>query len=171
MNRIKIFSGLLVANFLVVFSASAFCPVCVVVAGAGLVFSRWLGIDDTVTSLWIGGLLVAVAAWTIEWLKKKKINFKGLSFITYLAYYAMVIIPFYTTGFIGHPFNRLWNIDKILLGIIIGSVVFYFVGAWYQYLKKKNNGHAQFPFQKVAMPLGALLILSLIFYFLLNNNF
>jgi hypothetical protein len=166
MNRIKIFSGLLVANFLLVFSASAFCPVCVVAAGAGLGFSRWLGIDDTITSLWIGGLLVAVSAWTIEWLKKKKINFKGLSFITYFAYYAMVIIPFYTTGFIGHPFNRLWNIDKILLGIIIGSIVFYFVGAWHQYLKKKNNGHAQFPFQKVVMPLGSLFILSFIFYFI-----
>jgi len=166
MKHLKIFSGLLVANFLVVYSASAFCPVCVVAAGAGLGFSRWLGIDDTITSLWIGGLLVAISAWTIDWLKKKKINFKGMSFLTYLAYYAMVLIPFYTTGFIGHPFNRLWNIAKILLGTMIGSMVFYFMGFWYQSLKKKNNGRAHFPFQKVVMPLGALLVLSLVFYFI-----
>ncbi len=166
MNKIKIFSGLLLLNFLLMSSASAFCPVCVVAAGAGLGFSRWLGIDDTITSLWIGGLLVAVSAWTIDWLKRKKINFKGLNFITYLAYYSMVLIPFYTTGFIGHPFNRLWNIDKIFLGIMVGSIVFYFVGDWYQYLKKKNNGHAYFPFQKVVMPLGSLLILSFAFYFI-----
>lgn len=166
MNKIKIFSGVLLANFLLVFSASAFCPVCVVAAGAGLGFSRWLGIDDTVTSVWIGGLLVAISAWTIEWLNGKKINFKGLSLLTYFAYYAMVIIPFYTTGIMGHPFNRLWNIDKILLGIIVGSLAFYFVGAWYQYLKKKNNNRAHFPFQKVVMPLSSLLILSLVFYFL-----
>ncbi len=139
MNRIKIFSGLLVANFLVVFSASAFCPVCVVAVGAGLGFSRWLGIDDTITSLWIGGLLVAFSAWTIDWLRRNQVNFKGLNLITYLAYYAMVIIPLYIIGFIGHPFNRLWNIDKILLGIIIGSIVFCFTGAWYQYLKKNHN--------------------------------
>lgn len=166
MNKIKIFSGLLLLNFLVMSSASAFCPVCVVAAGAGLGFSRWLGIDDTITSLWIGGLLVAVSAWTIDWLKRKKVDFKGLNFVTYLAYYAMVLVPFYTTGFIGHPFNRLWNIDKIFLGIVIGSIVFYSVGVWYQYLKKKNNGRAYFPFQKVAMPLGSLLILSFVFYFI-----
>ncbi|MFA4942544.1 MAG: hypothetical protein WC564_02815 [Patescibacteria group bacterium] len=166
MNKIKIFSGLLLLNFLMVFSASAFCPVCVVAAGAGLGFSRWLGIDDVITSLWIGGLLVAVSAWTVEWLMKKKVNFKGMSFLTYLAYYAMVIIPFYSTGFIGHPFNRLWNIDKILLGIIIGSLAFYFVGVWYQHLKRKNDNRAHFPFQKVVMPLGSLLVLSFIFYFL-----
>jgi hypothetical protein len=166
MKRLKIFSGLLAINFLITFSASAFCPLCVMAVGAGLGLSRWFGIDDTISSLWIGGLLVAVSAWTINWLKGKKVNFKGMNFLTYLAYYAMVIIPLYMTGIIGHPFNRLWNIDKIILGIIVGSVALYYMEAGYDYLKKKNNNHAHFPFQKVVMPVGALLILSFVFYFI-----
>jgi len=35
----------------------------------------------------------------------------------------------------------------------------------YNYLKRRNNGHAYFPFQKVVMPVGSLAILSMIFYF------
>jgi hypothetical protein len=42
-----------------------------------------------------------------------------------------------------------------------------FLGAvfWYNKIKKKL-GRAQFPFQKVVWPVGALLILSVIFYWL-----
>ena len=54
----------------------------------------------------------------------------------------------------------------IVLGIVIGSLVFIGATLWYDNIKKKNNGHAWFPFQKVVWPVGALLIFSFIFYFL-----
>jgi len=167
MKQLKIFSVLLLANFFWTFSAKAFCPVCTLAVGAGLGFSRWIGIDDSVSSLWVGGLLIATSAWTVDWLqRKKKINFPGLAPLTYFAYYALVFVPFYYTGFIGHPFNRLWGVDKIVLGTAIGSVFFYAMGIWYADLKKKNNNHAYFPFQKVVMPVGILLVLSFVFYFI-----
>ena len=34
--------------------AKAICPVCTVAVGAGIGLSRWLGIDDSITGLWIG---------------------------------------------------------------------------------------------------------------------
>jgi hypothetical protein len=37
---------------------------------------------------------------------------------------------------------------------------------WYQALKKRNNGHAYFPFQKVVMPIAWLVLMSTIFYFI-----
>jgi hypothetical protein len=169
MKRIKIFFSLLALSVFWPLTVKAFCPVCTVAVGAGLGFSRWLGIDDTVSSLWVGGLLIAVSAWTVDWLRKKKINFLGMAALTYFLYYAIVFVPFYFTGFIGHPFNRLWNVDKIVLGTAIGSVFFFAMGAWYNQMKKKNNGHAYFPFQKVVMPVGVLLILSLVFYFITKN--
>ena len=161
----KIFPAVFILNFLIVLQAKAFCPVCVVVAGAGVGLSRWLGIDDTIAGTWIGGLTVAVSAWTIDWLQKKKWNFKTYKITTYLAYYLMIVAPLFFMGILGHPFNRLFGIDKIVLGIVSGSLTFYLVGAWYQVLKKKNNNRAHFPFQKVLMPVAALVILSLIFYF------
>jgi hypothetical protein len=147
-------------------SVSAFCPVCVVAVGAGLELSHYLGIDDVITGLWIGALLVGLSAWTLEWLKKKKINFKGEVLAVYSGYYLLTIIPLYFFGLMGQYGHTFWGVDKLLLGIIFGSAIFFLGGMWNLKLKKNNNNKVYFPFQKVVIPLGLLLILSIIFYFL-----
>lgn len=141
------------------------CPVCIVVVSAGVGLSRWLGIDDTISGLWIGGLTVAVSLWTINWLTKKNINFKGKEVLVLLAYYAMVLIPLELTGIMGHPQNKLWGIDKIMFGFLLGSIGLTAGIAWYDYIKRKN-GKAHFPFEKVVAPVVPLAIFSLIFYLL-----
>ena len=149
--------------------AKAVCPVCVVAVGAGLGLSEYLGIDDSVAGLWIGGLTAAVAAWNINWFNKKNWDFgnKDLrDILTVIAYYALVYWPLYLKDMIGHPDHKLFGIDKLILSGVIGSLAFTGLSLWYLTLKKKNGGHAHFPFQKVAMPFGGLLILSLLFYFL-----
>jgi len=149
--------------------AKAICPVCIVAVGAGLGLSEYLGIDDTIAGVWIGGLIVAMIAWTINWLNKKPWNLgnKDLrDILITIIYYAAVIWPLLTENLIGHPWNKLFGVDKLALGIGVGSLGFLGATLWYNDLKKKNNGHAYFPFQKVAWPLGALLILSIIFYLL-----
>jgi hypothetical protein len=60
--------------------------------------------------------------------------------------------------------NKLWGMDRILLGMMIGSIVFFVAAVSYNQLKKNNKDHAYFPFQKVIMPLVSLIILSVIFY-------
>ncbi len=164
------FKASIIAIFITVLSslgmilpAKAVCPVCTIAVGAGVGFAQWLGIDDTITGLWVGGLTVSLILWTINWLKKKNVNFRWRGITTALFYYILIVVPLHYTGIVGHPFNKLWGIDRLLLGIAIGSI-FFFVGAvWYNYLKQKN-GKALFPFQKVAMPLAPLVILSGIFY-------
>jgi hypothetical protein len=151
--------------------ALAVCPLCTVVVGAGVGLSRWLGIDDSITGLWIGGLIVSMIIWTISWLDKKNISFKGKTIITVLAYYFLIIFPLYFIGLIGHGENSLlcwcgFHFDKLSLGIIVGSIGFWFGASWYNYLKERHGGRAYFPFQKVVMPVGPLIILSIIFYFL-----
>ncbi|MBI5732038.1 MAG: hypothetical protein HY982_01620 [Candidatus Magasanikbacteria bacterium] len=142
----------------------AFCPICTVAVGAGLGLSRWLGIDDTVSGIWIGGLLASLSGWTINWFNKRDIKFRGRKIITFLVYYLLVIAPLIWSGVIGHPFNKLWGVDKLVLGIIFGSVVFLAAVALYYFLKKKNNGRPHFPLEKVILPVGSLFVLSLIFY-------
>jgi len=151
--------------------ALAVCPICTIAVAAGVGLSRWLGIDDTITGLWLGGLTVSLITWTIDWLGKKNIRFKGIKIITILGYYLLTLLPLYFTGFLGSPQNSLLcfcglYFDKLLLGIIVGSLGFWFGASWYYYLKEKNNGHAYFPFQKVVMPVAPLIILTMIFYFL-----
>lgn len=153
-------------TFSLAFSAQAVCPVCTVAVGAGVGLSRWLGIDDTITGLWIGGLTLSMIVWTLNWFKKKEINFPGKNLLTIIGYVLLIYISLVWTDLINHPDNTLWGFDKLLLGAAVGSVFFIAANATYNLLKEKNNGHAYFPYQKVAMPVGTLLILSFAFYFI-----
>jgi hypothetical protein len=150
-------------------TAQAICPVCVVAVGAGLGLSKYLGIDDSITGIWIGGLLIGASVWTINYVNKKRwLNkYKQIrDYLIFLAYYLIIIWPLYSQGFIGNPFNQLFGLDKLLLGIVIGSLIFPLAVQLYEIIKQKNGGHAHFPFEKVVIPVGALIILSFIFYFL-----
>ena len=152
-------------------SVFAICPVCTVAVGAGVGLSRWLGIDDTIVGLWIGGLTVSLIMWTVDWLDRKNWKFKGRKILITLGYYALIVVPlFYVkiggTTIMGHPFNKMWGIDKLLLGIIVGSVFFFLGSLSYIHFKKKNNNRAHFPFQKIAMAICPLIVLSVIFYWL-----
>lgn len=149
--------------------AKAICPVCVVAVGAGLGLTEYLGIDDTIAGLWIGGLIVSMIIWNINWFNKKNWLFgnkDARDILLTILYYVLIIWPLMAKGIIGHPLNKLWGFDKLLLSITIGSIAFVIANLSYNYLKKKNNNHAYFPFQKVVMPVGTLTVLSFIFYFL-----
>ena len=146
-------------------NALAVCPACTVAVSAGVGLSRWLGIDDTITGLWIGGFLVSIIIWTINWLSKKT-KFKAMPALTTFFYYAIIIFTLITTNIIGHPENILWGIDKLILGIFIGSVFFLIGSETYKYIKMRNKNRAWFPFQKVVMPILPLIILTIIFYFI-----
>jgi len=156
---VSLFSGFFWANLV-----RAVCPVCVVAIGAGLGLSRWLGVDDTISSTWIGGLMVAIILWTINWFKKKGWRFAYRAVYITLAYYILVYVPLYYYGIVGYPANTIWGIDKIIFGTVVGSVAF-LAGDWFSnYLKKKNNGKVLFYYQKVIIPLVILLLISLILW-------
>ncbi|PJB17943.1 hypothetical protein CO116_00420 [Candidatus Falkowbacteria bacterium CG_4_9_14_3_um_filter_38_19] len=146
--------------------AKAVCPICTVAVCGSVGLSQWLGIDDTITGLWLGGLAVSLIAWTIDWLNKKNLRFLGRKPLIVLIYYAAIIWPLYQFNLASHPYNKLWGFDKLFLGIFVGSIAFLIGALSYKYLKKKNNGRAYFPFQKIIIPISLLILLSFIFYFI-----
>jgi len=157
---------LILISFIFSKKVLAVCPVCTVAVGAGIGLSRWLGIDDVISGIWIGGLTTSMIMWNINWFDKKNIHFKGRIIITTLAYFILIIVPLYFMKDIWHPMNVLWGINKLLLGILLGAIFCLGGTKYYEYLKNKNGGKARFPFQKVAMPVIPLIVLSLIFYFI-----
>ena len=165
MTRLKL---LILITLISIFSATTanavVCNLCVVAVGAGVGFSRWLGIDDSVTGLWVGGFIVAMISLTIKWLDKKSVNLKGKNILIIIAFYVLIIGLLFWQGIMGSPYNSIWGVDKLLFGIIMGSVIFYAVNAWYLKLKEKNGGKAYFPFQRIAMPVSSLAIVSFAFY-------
>jgi hypothetical protein len=166
-NKKLLLLGLLTPGFFWASVAKAVCPICVVAVGAGLGLSRWLGVDDSISSLWIGALLWALSMWTITWVKTKAWNFKYSSVFVFLVYYILVLVPLYFVDIVGHPLNTIFGIDKIIFGSAIGTLVIWGATALHNYLKTKNNGKSFFDYQKVVLPIVILLITSIIFYYLL----
>ncbi|KKS95800.1 MAG: hypothetical protein UV71_C0003G0034 [Microgenomates group bacterium GW2011_GWC1_43_13] len=141
------------------------CPVCTVTVIAGLGISRLLGIDDLITAIWIGGLILSLSFITIDWIKKKwpKLKLKYYYFPTFILMYLFVFIPFKLNGTIGIVRNTMWGVDKIILGIIIGSAAL-LLGVLTDKYQRVKFKKIFFPFQKVFFPVLALIITSLIFY-------
>lgn len=149
-------------------AAFAFCPVCTVAVAAGLGLSRYLKIDDLITGMWIGAFMVSLALWMFNWFKSKKITQKYFYPLAALALYFITILPLYYTGIIGHPKNTLFGIDRLLDGMIVGTILFILAVYNYNVLKRRNNNHSYFPFQKIVMPLGYLAIVSFLIYGLIQ---
>lgn len=141
------------------------CPVCTITIAGGVGLCRYLGIDDLISGTWIGGLLMSLVIWTIDWLNKRKIRFLFRKPIVLFFWYAIIIFPLSKFGIIGHPLNKFFGIDKLIFGIISGSLAFLLSFICHNFLVRKNKGRVFFPFQKVIIPVLFLIILSLIFYF------
>lgn len=144
----------------------AICPVCTVAVGAGVGLAQYFGIDDSITGIWVGGLVVSMAAWTIDWLNRKNIKFYGRKILVVVSYYALVVTPLYWKELIGHPFNKIWGMDKLMFGIAFGSILFLSGALAHFRLKKRNGEKSYFPFQKVVLAISPLIVFSAVFYFI-----
>lgn len=144
--------------------AQAVCPICTIAVAGGLGISRMLGIDDVITGVWIGGLIISTGMWTADFTKKRKWPIPHSELLSIIGYYLLVLVPLYWSDFIGLPGNTLGGVDKIILGTAIGSFMF-IVGMWLdKYLRKINDGKVFVYFQKVLLPVSMLTITSVVLY-------
>jgi len=142
----------------------AFCPVCTVAVAGGVGLCRYSGVDDLISGTWIGALLMSLTIWTIEELNKRKIKFLFRKPLIFIFWYGITIFPLMKIGIVGHPQNKFLGIDKLIFGIISGSIALLLSFFIDSYLRKKNQGKVIFKFQKVVIPVSLLVFLSLIFF-------
>lgn len=142
------------------------CAICTATVATCVGLSRWLGVDDTISGVWIGGLMVSAIFWLLNFLDQKKIYFKFQRILVTCSFYFFIIYPLFLFDIIGHPLNKYkyFGVDKLVFGITAGSLMFLLSFYMNDFLKRQNQGKAFFPFQKVIIPVSFLLILSLIFY-------
>lgn len=143
------------------------CPVCTVTVIAGLGLSRLLGIDDLIISIWIGGFILSLSFITIDWINKKwpRLPFNYYFLPTFVLMYLFVLIPFKLNHIIGIIGNTVWGMDKVVFGIFVGSAVF-LIGVWADKYQRVKFKKIFFPFQKVVFPVLALILASVVGYFL-----
>ena len=148
-----------------VYAAPAACPVCAVAIAGGLGISRALGVADAVIGVWLGAGLLALSQWTVYLFKKRNIKNIYVQILCYVCWYAM-IIPIYlgATPTIIFNLNKILGVDSFLFSIVAGTLTLLGSAMLYRKMRQQNGGHAHFPFEKVVLPIVALIIVSFIFY-------
>jgi len=144
---------------------NAVCPACTVAIGGGVVLSHYLGVDDLIIGVWAGGLTLSFGLWMASYLKK--IDFRGLKWLLSAFLWITTVLGLKQAGLIGHPTCKIHGHDKLLSGIVFGTVAFlagYGVDFLLRRLNKKEPGKAVFPYQRVVVPL-TFLVLATIFAF------
>ena len=165
MKTIKYSTFLFLFVFLLAKPVYAHCPLCVAGAGVGLSFSRILGIDDSITGVWMAAFLGAMSLWFTNSLKKKYVPYQ--EFIIYIVVFATTIISFYRFGLINEHNGLIGNLPKLTFGMLTGGILFYLVDKG-NALIKKVKGKVLFPYQPIVFNLGSMLLLSLGTYILIN---
>jgi len=165
----SIFFWLLLSWFMLPKQALAFCPVCVVATGAGVELFRWLGVDDTIIGLWLGGFNVSITVWLSTILNKKRKDLGIIPVILAIILYLATLGISYWFGFFNNPYNKLFGVNKLILGIIIGSLLVA-ISYWLDLsLRRNNNGKVRFYYQKIIIPVSLLFFGSLVFYLITQN--
>ncbi len=139
----------------------AVCPVCTVAVGGGLLISHYLGVDDLIAGVWIGGLTLSLGLWTGSALKRK--YFKYQEWFWTAGLWIMTIFGLKQAGFIGQPTCKIHGHDKLLSGIVFGTIAFvlgFLLDLLLRKMNKTNKGKALFPYQKVISPLIFLVLAS-----------
>lgn len=147
-------------------SALAICPVCTLAVGAGLGLSRWVGVDDTVSGIWVGAFLLSSSMWFYNWLSAKYKKFKSKYYLALLIIltFLVVFIPLAKADIIGHPFNTILGIDKLVFGSALGAGVFT-LSIFADKKVRQIRGKQLFQYQKVAFPVSLLILASTIMFF------
>ena len=163
--------------------ASAHCPLCVGGAVVGLSVARFLGVDDAISGLWMAALLGAISFWFGTFLLRKydaKISQKVRKFVKpliYFAVFALTIWSFYAFNawavsnlkffLINTHLSKIMGFDRLTFGLVLGGAIFYLVDILDNFLIKRN-GKVYFPYQRIFVSLGSILLISIILFILLN---
>lgn len=162
----NLFLSILIFTFFYQISISsvyAVCPLCTVAVGAGLGLSRALGIDDIITGLWIGALILSSSFWLADFVSKKPWKIPAPSLLSTLFFYLIIIPPLYWLGLIDSN-SQFLGLNKIIFGITIGSFIFLFAIFLDKFFRHKNDGKVYIYYQKVILPIFLLSLTSFIFY-------
>lgn len=160
-------AGLSSVLFFLPIKALAFCPMCVVATGAFLGIFRWLGVDDTIIGLWLGGFILSISMVFNNFLIKKGKKKRFQFFLILLVFYGLAILFLYQFGDLS-PYNKIFGIDKIVFGIILGSLLLLFTPYLDRFLRRRNQGKIFISHQKVLVAVVLLIIFSFILYFILK---
>jgi len=163
---------LLVLLFLIP-AVYAHCPLCTAAVGAAAVSAKYYGMDLSIIGIFIGAFGVSTGLWI--GLKIKNYFKFQLPVIVLLSFLLTALpllyisdehiyLPVLWIGSAGSFFNKVYWINKILFGGIIGALASVLAYLLHVHVKK-IRGKVLFPFQGVVFTILSLAITSMVMYF------
>ncbi len=151
----------------------AHCPLCTAAVGAAAISAKYYGLDASLIGLLIGAFGVSTGLWI--GLRVKKFFKFQFSFIVLASFLitAMPLLyiksddiyfPLLLIGPTGSLLNKVYWIDKMLFGSIIGGLIT-LLAFWLHIQIKRINGKVIFPFQGVVITLIFLIMSGIGLYF------
>lgn len=149
----------------------AHCPLCVAGAGVGLTLTRWVGVDDSITGIWLAAFLGAVSFWSekpvFKFLRVDKPRVRNLLRpVLLFVIFAATLWSFYRFNLVVKH-GDVFGLDKLTFGLLTGGIVFYLVDLVND-LVIKAHGRVYFAYQRIVVSLGSMVLLSLFDYILIN---
>lgn len=151
---------------------SAHCPLCVGGAAVGLSVARFLGVDDAISGIWFAAFLGALALYISG--RFKNIFIKAS---IYLITFAFTIWSFYYFNtwsvdnlkffLINTHLAKILGLDRLTFGIVFGGIYFLIVD-FFDNLIIKKHGKVYFPYQRVFVSLGSILLVSIVMFLIIN---
>ena len=154
----------------------AHCPLCTGAAVAGAVGAKYYGFDVTLVGLFMGAFAISLGLW---FNRKARVYFRFQKTILVIVLFLLTIIPaipfikdsiyfpLFMYGDYGSILNRIYSVNKFLLGSIIGSIITLF--AYYLHNNIKiRHGKVLFPYQGVVLTIFLLLMASIPIYFIFS---
>lgn len=157
-----VFGGLMVISL--PSKVLAFCPLCVVSTGTITGVFRWLGVDDTIIGLWLGGFVLSVIILFNNFLIKRGRRISLQLPIIAVSFYLLMILVLFWAGLIV-PYNTIFGINKIFAGMFFGSLALLCAPILDKALRRMNQGKIFISHQKVLITLSLLFLGSLILIF------
>lgn len=156
-------------------SIHAHCPLCTAAVGAAAVSAKYYGLDSSIIGLLVGAFGIATGLWVGLALKKEYFRFQ-LPLIILLSFFLTVIplmsmdndtvyLPLLFAGESGSLLNKVYWINKLFFGSIVGGLVTLIAYSMHVFIKKLK-GRVLFPFQGVIITITLLSISSLCLYIL-----
>lgn len=140
------------------------CPMCTIGVVVGFGLSRWLGVDDSISGIWIGALILAFSLWTFNWIFRKKTK-KPIIFlpVIIITYWLSTFLPLYATHIISNTGCQTFlGLNRLVFGSLLGMALSGFAILIDKLSRRYKEGKRLFPYQKVIIPISILLIASFI---------
>ena len=173
MKKLFFVSFIFVFLLIGVIPVHAHCPLCTAAVGAAAISAKYYGLDTSIIGLLIGAFGASTGLWAGIKIKK---YFKFQLPIIVLASFLLTVIPliyldsdsiYFPLLFFGQSgsiLNKVYWLNKIFFGSIIGGVAA-LIAYWLHVYIKKLNGKVLFPFQGIAVTLAMLFASGAILYF------